>query len=277
MGLRRVASVIAGILLPNLVVAGLGVSTAQARVICTALADGGTGKILQQQGDCGTRVTPASTFKIAISLMGYESQFLKDEHSPALPFHAGYADWLPAWRQTTDPTSWIKYSVVWFSQQVTQSLGTARFQKYVTDFHYGNEDVSGDPGKHNGLTRAWLSSSLRISPLEQLGFLEKLVTRQLPVSSHALEMTKRITEITVLPNGWDIHGKTGAGSPPTPDGSYDEAHSYGWFVGWATKGSRTIVFARLVQDEKQEAMSPGLRTRAAMLTELPALLEALEK
>jgi beta-lactamase class D len=255
--------------------AGLAASAAQARTVCTAIADAGTGKILEQQGDCSDRVTAASTFKIAISLMGYDSGFLKDEHSPALPFHEGYPDWIPTWRQTIDPTNWIKYSVVWFSQQVTQSLGETRFQNYVTAFHYGNEDVSGDAGKHNGLTRAWLSSSLKISPLEQVAFLEKLVNRQLPVTPRAVDMTGQITQIAVFPDGWEIHGKTGWGFPAVADGSHDEAHAYGWFVGRATKGARTIVFARLIQDEKQEKESAGLRARAAFLNELPSLLNSL--
>ncbi len=97
-------------------------------------------------------MTPASTFKIAISLMGYDSGFLKDEHAPALPFRQGYPDWNPSWKTTTDPTSWIRNSVVWYSQQVTRSLGAVRFRRYATAFHYGNEDVSGDPGRHDGLT-----------------------------------------------------------------------------------------------------------------------------
>lgn len=255
----------------GILAAGLVASSAQAGTICTALADAKTGQILDQQGDCGSRVTPASTFKIAISLMGYDSGFLKNEHSPLLPFQKGYPDWIPEWRQAIDPTNWIKYSVVWYSQQVTQSLGAARFQAYASKFHYGNADVSGDPGKHNGLTRAWLGSSLKISPLEQLVFLEKLVNRQLPVSAHAFDMTGRITQLVALPNGWEIHGKTGAGS----DGAYDEAHAYGWFVGWATKGARTIVFARLIQNDKPEPESPGLRARAALLSELPSRLDAL--
>ncbi len=252
-------------------------STGEARTICTAIADAGTGKILHQQGECGERVTPASTFKVAISLMGYDSEFLKDEHSPALPFHKGYPDWSPAWRQTTDPSNWIKHSVVWYSQQVTQALGETRFQNYVIAFHYGNEDVAGDPGKHDGLTRAWLSSSLKISPLEQLTFLGDVANRQLPLSPHAYDMTSRITEIAVLPNGWHVHGKTGTGSPPTPDGTYDGAHAYGWFVGWATKGSRTLVFARLIQNETEEPDSPGLRARASLVNELPSLLSSLAK
>jgi beta-lactamase class D len=254
---------------------GLAPSAAQARTVCTAVADAATGKLVVQQGNCSERVTPASTFKIAISLMGYDSGFLKDAVTPVLPFRAGYPDWGGAeWRQPTDPSRWIKYSVVWFSQQVTQSLGQARFQQYVDAFQYGNKDVSGDPGKHNGLTRAWISSSLKISPLEEVAFLGKLVNRKLPVTPHAFDMTSQITEISQLPDGWDIHGKTGAGFPLKPDGSDDKAHGYGWFVGWATNRDKTFVFARLIQDEEPEPGTAGLRARAAFMKELPSLLNS---
>jgi beta-lactamase class D len=265
MYLRRVVSTFLAL--------GLAASAAQARTICTAIADAGSGKILMQQGDCKERVTSASTFKIAISLMGYDALILKNAHSPALPFREGYVDWGGAeWRRTTDPTRWMKYSVVWFSQQVTQSLGEARFQKYVNEFQFGNQDLSGDPGKHNGLTHAWIDSSLRISPLEQVSFLERVVNRQLSLRARAYDMTSQITR---LPHGWDIHGKTGTGFPPAPDGTDDTAHGYGWFVGWATKGPQTVVFARLVQDEKKEPGAAGLRARATFLNELPALLDTL--
>lgn len=61
-------------------------ATVGAHEICTAVADARTGEVLVQRGDCAQRVTPASTFKIAISLMGYDAGFLKDEHQPTLPF-----------------------------------------------------------------------------------------------------------------------------------------------------------------------------------------------
>jgi beta-lactamase class D len=251
---------------------------AQAKTICTTVADAATGTVLLRQGGCDSRVTSASTFKIAISLMGYDSGFLKDTHAPTLPYREGYADWGgDAWGQPTDPTRWIKYSVVWFSQQVTQSLGKDRFQKYTDAFHYGNADLSGDPGKDNGLTHAWLGSSLKISPSEQLDFLRKVVDRQLPVSRHAFDMTDRITEITRTPNGWDIHGKTGTGFPHNVDGSDDQAHGWGWFVGWATKGRKTLVFARLIQDDKPQKISAGLRARTALLADLPGLADRLTR
>jgi beta-lactamase class D len=247
-----------------------------ARTICTVVADAANSKILLEQGDCNSRVTAASTFKIAISLMGYDSGFLKDAHSPSLPYHKGYADWGgDAWRQPTDPTRWIKYSVVWFSQQVTQSLGKARFHKYVEEFRYGNADISGDPGKHNGLTRAWISSSLKISPLEEVTFLERLVNRQLSVTAQAYDMTSQITRITQFSNGWDVHGKTGTGFPKTADGADDVDHGYGWFVGWGIKGARTVVFARLIQDEKAEPANTGIRARDDFLKQLPSLMDVL--
>ncbi|PRH87935.1 class D beta-lactamase [Labrys okinawensis] len=242
---------------------------------CTLLADVATGKLLRQEGSCDKPITPASTFKIAISLMGYDSGLLKNEHVPALPFREGYADWLPEWRTTTDPASWIKNSVVWYSQQITRSLGKLRFKRYVAEFDYGNRDVSGDPGKQNGLTQAWLSSSLKITPLQQLDFLERMVRHQLPVSNHAYDMTARILVLAPLPNGWEIHGKTGSGAPRRSDGKLDLDHAYGWFVGWANRDGRNIAFVRQVQMDGRSNPRAGLQARDAFLAELPDLLDRL--
>lgn len=246
----------------------LASARAETMNICTAVADAATGKMLKQQGDCDTRATSASTFKLAISLMGFDSGFLKDGHTPALPFKEGYPDWIPSWKQATDPTSWMANSVVWYSHQITRSLGEERFRDYVTKFHYGNEDVSGDPGKANGLIRAWLSSSLEITPLEQLEFLGKLVGRELPVSSHAYDMTQAIADIGMQPSGWHVYGKTGTGFSRNPDGAIARGKPWGWFVGWATKADRTIVFARLTKDTERPSIAPGIAARAAVLKDL---------
>jgi beta-lactamase class D len=101
------------------------------------------------------------------------------------------------------------------------------------------------------------------------------VKRELPVSAHAFEMTSRITAIDTLPNAWKVHGKTGTGAPTKADGSLDWNHAFGWFVGWATKDGRTVVFARLIQDEKKESIHAGLRARDAFMRELPSILDSL--
>lgn len=258
-----------------LVLLGLGVSAANATPLCTVLADAGSGTILKQEGRCEERQTPVSTFKIALSLMGYDAGYLTDEHQPALPFHEGYAASDPSWKSTIDPTNWIKLGVVWYSQQLTTWLGAERLQRYVAKFGYGNQDLSGNAGMNDGLTQAWLSSSLRISPLEQAAFLRKIVTHQLPVSARAYDMTARLTAVTKLPSGWEVHGVSGTGYLMKSEGTADLTRQLGWFVGWATRGPRTVVFAYDVADEKPEGTRAGPRARDAFLEQLPALLTSL--
>jgi beta-lactamase class D len=252
-----------------------GCATLAQAADCTAVSDALTGRVLRSEGDCVQRLTPASTFKIALGLMGYDAGYLTDEHLPALPFREGYADWMPSWRATTDPTTWIKNSVVWYSQRLTEWLGEARFKRYVGAFGYGNQDLSGDPGKANGLTQAWLSSSLQISPLEELEFLHKVLTRALPVSARAYDMTSRITLVEVLPDGWEIHGKSGNGARQGADGRPDHTRQVGWFVGWASRDGRILAFARCLRDEAPNAKSAALRARESMLHDLPPLLGSL--
>jgi len=253
-------------LLRHIVIAAVGsigaLSNASATELCTAIADARTGKILMQRGDCARRVTPASTFKIAISLMGYDSGFLKDAHTPRLPFRKGYLDWRENWKEATEPGKWMRDSVVWYSQQVTQSLGKERFAAYTSKFQYGNADVSGD-AENDGLTMSWIGSSLLISPLEQLTFLGKVVNRQLGVSQHAYDMTAVLTKFGRLAGGWEVNGKTGAAS------------GYGWYVGWASEGSRTLVFARLIQKDaaQPKEIPAGVLARDGFIADFPALVE----
>ena len=251
-------------------------STAAARqpFSCLAMADAASGATLAKEGRCDERVTPASTFNIVVSLMGYDSGILTDAHTPMMPFKAGYTDYNASWRQDTDPTLWFKNSVLWFAQQVTAALGVERFQHYIDGFDYGNRDLSGDAGKDNGLSLSWVGSSLKISPVEQVAFLRKMVRRELPLSPQAYAMTSRIMAPVTLANGWTVQGKTGTAAPVRVDGDGAIAQQYGWYVGWASKGGRTVVFAHLVLDRTQEDAG-GPRARAAMLRELPARLDKL--
>ncbi|MEP3438165.1 MAG: class D beta-lactamase [Hoeflea sp.] len=253
----------------------VSVASAGARTICTVIADARTGEILLEQGDCRSRVTPASTFKVALSLIGFDAGFLTGTNAPVLAFKPGYPDWGGAnWTQPTDPERWMKYSVVWYSQQITAALGAEKIESRLKAFGYGNTDFSGDPGKSNALERAWIASSLKIAPLEQVAFLRALVNRTLPVAAQAIDRTMAIVETNPAGNGWTVSGKTGAAYPRMANGKFDRAKSWGWFVGWARKGDRTLIFARLDQDEKREKGSAGIRAKNALLEQWPGLIAA---
>lgn len=248
----------------------LSLCPAMAAPVCMVIAET-DGAILHEDGDCRSRVTPASTFKIALSLMGFDAGFLKGPHEPSLAYRKGDPDWGgEAWTRPNDPASWLKYSVVWYSQRITHALGAERLTGYASRFGYGNADLSGDPGKDNGLDRAWIASSLKISPAEQVVFLGNLVERRLPVSPDAIEKTESIVESQTAA-GWTLSGKTGSAYPRKADGSFDRARAWGWYVGWARRGGRTLVFARLDQDETRQSVSGGLRARDALLAEWDAL------
>ncbi|MBL8645187.1 MAG: class D beta-lactamase [Rhodospirillaceae bacterium] len=244
---------------------------------CTIIVDAKSGEVLVQDGPCGTRESPASTFKIALSLMGYDSGALVDARTPARPYKDEYRAMMESWKVTTDPTIWMEDSVVWYSQVLTREMGSEKFADYVARFNYGNGDISGDPGRNNGLTNAWLGSSLLISPAEEVGFIRRMLAGQLGVSKEAIAKTKAIMPSFPADDDWTVYGKTGSGLlRATPDYPKRD-RQFGWFVGWATKGSRTIAFAALVRDDEKKDDRAGVRLRGQFIERLPALMSAARK
>ena len=243
-------------------------SLADVRPVCTLVVEAGTGAAVLREGDCGTRWSPASTFKVPLALMGFDAGILTSPETPEVPFRAGYVDWRPEWRRPATPRTWMRDSVVWYSQWLTPQLGLARMQAYLDAFDYGNRDLSGRPGDGDGLTGAWLGSSLQISPQEQVAFLRRMLDGGLPVSAAAVANTGAILDHGTTAGGWHVRGKTGAAAPRRADGSPDRAHPIGWFVGWAEKAGERVVFARLVQQEGADDIPPSWRARDAVLDDL---------
>lgn len=240
--------------------------------ICTVVVDSLSGKTLHREGPCDVRSSPASTFKIALALMGFATGDLQTPHAPVLPYQQSYKASMKQWQHDTDPTSWLRDSVVWYSQKLTQAMGLATIQQYLADFSYGNQDFRGEAGKHDGLTRAWLSSSLRISPDEQIELLRKIQQRQLSLPDSAYVFTQGSMPVFPVKEGWTLYGKTGNAYQRNGDGSINEDRQIGWFVGWATHGDRAVTFARLIKDEQKQPGYASLRARDSLLADLPAWL-----
>ncbi len=210
------------------------------------LIDGKSSEVILERGDIDQRMSPCSTFKIPLGLMGYETGILKDEMHPILDFHEGYDDWLPSWKTSHSPLSWMKHSCVWYSKNLSLKLGLTTIQNYLASFTYGNQSIATlvEPGP---LDPAWINSSLEISAKEQVHFLQKMLAKTLPISDHALGMTKALTFKEELGDGWKLFGKTGySNSINTPDGLYE----LGWFIGWIEKGDQIYIFAYNIQDIK---------------------------
>lgn len=261
-----------GVLLNLLVVAtaglaGLGATAAQPG--CLMILDMGRGAVLEQSGDhCDDRFTPASSFKIALALMGYESGILIDAAHPRRPYKAEYKARRQTVKRDTTPQSWLADSVVWYSQVLTRQMGFDRFQAYLDAFDYGNRDLSPVKGRDDPLVSAWLSASLKISPREQVAFLERLLGGRLPVSNVARDKTMAIMPLRDGGDGLMVYGKTGTGFADRSDGSIDFNRQIGWYVGWAERNGRRLVFAKLLLERKKRKGPAGFRARDEAIAEL---------
>lgn len=252
--------------------AALPQSRAQAAEDCLLVTELDSGRVLAKQGLCASRHSPASTFKIPLALMGFDAGLLKDPRSPVLVTEPGLQEATGARAGPQTPESWMRLSVVWFSQVLARKLGAERFAAYVRAFGYGNGNVSGDPGRDDGFTRAWLSSSLRISPREQVDFLRRMLKGELPVPPRAITETLRLIAQDAQPAGWQLYGKTGSGELRGADGASDPSRPFGWFVGAAQKEGRTVVFARFIALDTPAAEPLGLIARTQALKALGTLL-----
>jgi beta-lactamase class D len=240
---------------------------------CFIISDLKTQQVLVQLGKCDIRVSPLSTFKIALSLIGFDKGVLKNAEDPKWNYKPEYKKsyyvWLDGfWNQNQTPNIWIRYSTIWYSQLLTKYLGPQEFQRYVKLLNYGNQDISGDPGENNGLTYSWLNSSLKISPKEQIVFIEKLIKEELPVSEHAHKMTKQLLYLEEINDGWKLFGKTGSGIQKDQEGKHIEDRYIGWFVGWVEKDDQTLAFAYLKCDDKDEEIAGGIRAKAEAISKL---------
>lgn len=185
------------------------------------------------------RVSPNSTFKIPHALIGLETGVLKDEHTTF--------DWdgtvypFPAWNQDQDLTTAIPNSTIWYFQEIAKRVGEKKEQRYLHALHYGNRDVSG------GLTNFWLQSSLQISPIEQVDFLNRFYTYQLPISKHNIEIVKKIL-VLEKKEGAVLSGKTGTG---WRDSVLNGEAINGYFIGYVEKDGHTYLFATNVEAATQ--------------------------
>lgn len=200
--------------------------------------------------------------------MGFESGLLLTPDRPAVPYDPENDALYAVWRQTTTPRSWLKYSVVWYSQWLTRAMGAEQFQAYVDRIGYGNRDLTGDPGRNNGLTRAWLGSSLKISPHGQVRFLRRLLARDMGFSGTTHDQVLNTIERFDADGIADpVYGKTGTALTADDQGRRT-GEQHGWFIGWIDVPADSLVFVRLNIETGAQSGSAGSRARDLVLRSL---------
>lgn len=217
---------------------------------CFILYDLNAQKIISEYNPnnrCNQRISPNSTFKIPLSLMAFNQGTINQHTTFKWDGRKGA---IPEQERDQTPNTWLKYSALWVSQQITPQLGYARIKHYLAGFNYGNQDFSGDRGKNNGLTHAWLASSLKISGTEQLNFLKAMLNNELPITNDAVKNTKENLYLGKLDNGADYYGKTGSGRHGRNERDSNPSKLRdGWFIGFVEKDNQQYIFVSNLTDK----------------------------
>lgn len=177
----------------------------------------------------GEAKLPASTFKIPNSLIALETGVVADPDKDVFKWD-GVTRSIEAWNKDHTLRSAIAVSAVPVYQEIARRIGQEQMQKYVDLFEYGNRDIGG------GIDQFWLTGNLRIDPIQQVDFVDRLRRGVLPVSKRSQELVRDILPVTKIGDA-TIRAKSGL------LGAEIGKPSLGWLVGWAEKGSEQTVFA----------------------------------
>ncbi|MCY9095371.1 class D beta-lactamase [Bacillus inaquosorum] len=180
------------------------------------------------------RFAPQSTFKVPNALIGLETGAVKDEYD--IKYWDGVKRELDVWNQDHTLGSAMRYSVVWYYQAMARDIGEERMKEWIEKTGYGNQDISG------GIDHFWLSSTLKISPLEQTDFMESLYKEKLPFDKSVMKTVKRMM-IQEDEDHYTLYGKTGSGS------------GIGWYAGFVKTEHGAYSFVTNINGTGTEAKS----------------------
>jgi beta-lactamase class D len=193
---------------------------------------------------------PASTFKIPNSIIGLELGIV--ENDSTLFKWDGQTRSIKNWNQDLIFRDAFKYSCVPCYQDLARRIGAEDMSKYVDKLEYGNIQF-----EESNLDIFWLEGASRISQIQQLDFLNRLYTSQLPISKRTETIVKKMMVLEKNEN-YILSGKTGW--------SISNRENNGWFVGWLETQSATYLFATNVDPSTQFNMKefPRIRKKITM-------------
>ncbi|WP_342361223.1 penicillin-binding transpeptidase domain-containing protein [Terrarubrum flagellatum] len=223
------------------------------------LQDANRGGLLIANGDrAKAGYLPGSTFKIPNTMIALQTGAAKDLDQEIFkysgrPFLVEGKPFLPkACEADINLETAFKNSCVPVYQELARRIGAEAYKDWLTKFDYGNADVGGP------LDSFWLDGALRISAIEQVKFLRRLVMKTLGVSPRANALTEQAMFIEKI-GETSIHGKSGW--------VYSQSPATGWWIGFAQRGEDVVLIALNMDMPKREHAEARYRLVKEALSE----------
>jgi beta-lactamase class D len=183
------------------------------------------------------RFVPASTFKLANSLIALETGVVKDENE-IIPY-GGKPQWNKAWERDMPMREALLLSNVQVYQEIARRVGLGRYSEWLAKLSYGNQQVG------SVVDQFWLKGPLRTSAIEQALFAARLARKELPLSQRSQSIVREIARLETA-NGKGLFGKTGWAVG-------DE--KIGWLTGLVEAGQDVTAFSLNI-DMPDAALAP---------------------
>lgn len=197
---------------------------------------------------------PASTFKIANSLVGLSTGVVKDETS--MFYWDGEEKALDVWEEDMNLARAFQVSCVPCYQHLAREVGVKQMRHWVDKMEY-KEMVFDE----ENLDTFWLMGESRISPFQQIDFLQRIFEGKVKVEEKFVEILKKIMRVEGK-SEHPLYAKSGW--------SIDGGINMGWYVGRMEKGDRILYFATHIQPLDQENIGDFVNHR------IDVSLEALD-
>lgn len=187
------------------------------------------------------RYSTFSTYKIPHSLIALETGVIENIETEYEWDTKKYPeqDWWPKewYGGKHNMKNAIKYSVVPFFKMVASKIKSKRMSKYISDFDYGNMDIS------SGIEGFWLNGSLKISTMEQIKFLKKINDYNLNIKKSNVNQVKDAL-LQDCKNEYKLYAKTGTGYRMEEK---KKIGVIGWLVGFFEVNKKQYYFAYNVE------------------------------
>jgi len=219
---------------------------------CFVLYDPGADRLLLVNPErAQRRYIPASTFKLANSLIALETGAVRDA-GEVIPY-GGRPQPFKAWEKDMPMREAFPVSSVPVYQEIARRIGLPRMQEMLQQLDYGNRETG------PVADRFWLDGPLRISAVEQARFAARLAQGSLPLSARSQSTVREIARIET--RGGDVlYGKTGwvFGTQP----------QIGWWVGWIEREGRVYGFALNIDMQGGQDLGKRRQIGEAILSKL---------
>lgn len=186
---------------------------------------------------------PASTFKIANTIVGLENELLSDTTTFLWD---GQERSVSNWNQDLNLPDAFRYSCVPCYQHLARSTGVATMNQTLSRIGYPDMGVTED-----NLDLFWLVGDTQINLYEQVKFISRLNQGKLPIKPSTQATLKQIMKAEEN-ESYTLYGKTGWATGST---------NILWYVGYIESKGKTIYFATRFTPREETPRSIFLNAR----------------